>query len=184
MSVRGVSLLAVSLLSLSVLGGCNSSPGEFGPNPTAPGFSRPDIRGVYSGVDFWTLEAVRLADGVSLTWSCSGRVTVIRQSGADFLGTFALGPPDQQLCPNTSGDLTGGIVGANAQISFSTVVPGQDPNEFFGLPGCDLVAQDPLWGGLANGDRFVASRGLTVDCPAEGRLQITATADGSRTADF
>ena len=169
------------LLGLSLLIGCGGDGDQRLAIPTAPGSSLPSIRGVYSAPGFWTFEALRLANAATVTWNCEGRVTIIRQSGTDFLGTFASSPPDGQFCERATGNITSGIVRADAGISFDTSVTEQDPNKFFALPGCVVVTQDALWSGTANGDRFVASRSLTVDCPADGRMQITARADGSRT---
>ncbi len=117
-------------------------------------------------------------------WSCMGRVTVIRQTDTDFLGSFILMPPDSQRCEFTTGNVSGGVVRDDAGITFLTSVTGQDSNEFFALPGCVVVTQDLLWNGSAASNRLVASRGLTVDCPAEGRLQVTARIDGPRTEVF
>lgn len=169
------------LLGASLLIGCGGNGDEGGGLPTAPGFTTPRIVGVYSGPTFWSFEATRLADGARLGWSCGGRVQVIRQSGPDFLGTFGLSPSDGQRCEAASGEITSGIIRRNAGISFNTAVPGQDPNEFFALPSCVVVSGDGLWTGTANGDRFVANRRLTVDCPGDGRLDVTGRADGSRT---
>ncbi|MCP3995458.1 MAG: hypothetical protein GY722_10390 [bacterium] len=173
------------LLGLSLLIGCGSDGGEGGGSPTAPGLlSTPNIRGVYSAPDFWTFEVLRLADGTSDTWNCMGRVTIVRQTGTDFLGSFTLIPPDSQRCEVTTGNISGGVIRDDARITFGADVTGPDPNQFFALPGCDLMTQDPLWIGSVAGDRFVASRVLTVDCPTDGRVQITARADGPRTAIF
>ena len=65
-----------------------------------------------------------------------------------------------------------------------TIVDGQDPNQVFGLPECDLLTQDPLWSGRAAGERLIASRTLVADCPAEGRVQVTVRAEGPRTTVF
>lgn len=173
---RAASLLA----GLCVLVGCGGDENESRGLPTAPGFSTPSIRGVYSGSAFWSFEALRLADGTTVTWSCGGRVTIIRQSGADILGTFSMSPSDGQLCETATGNLTGGILRRDARILFGTDVPGQAPDEFFGLPGCVVVSQDEMWSGRANGERLVASRGMTVDCPGDGRMEIIGRADGSR----
>ncbi len=170
------------ILGLSLLIGCGGSSPENRVTPTAPGFSTPDIRGVYSAPAFWTFETLRLADGARVSWTCSGRVTIVRQSGPDFLGTFAANPPDGRLCAVATGNITSGVVRRDAGVSFETVVPGQDTDEFFALPGCVVVTQDALWSGRAIGDRFVASRSLTVDCPGDGRMEVTGRADGSRSA--
>ena len=171
------------LLGLSLLIGCGEGGGEDGRSPTAPSSSTPNIRGVYSAPSFWTFETLRLADGTRVTWNCRGRVTIVRQTGTDFLGSFTLMPPDTQRCEVTTGNITG-VVRDDARISFEASVTGQNPNEFFALPGCLLVTQDPLWIGSLAGNRLVASRSLTVDCPADGRLQVTARTDGPRTEVF
>ncbi len=174
------------LLGLSLLIGCGGGEGEAegGGNPTAPGFSTPIIRGVYSAPGFWTFESLRLADGTRATWNCEGRVTILRQTGTDFLGSFTLTPPDTQRCEVTTGNIRGGVVRRDARISFEADVTGQDPTDFLALPGCSLVTQDTLWTGSVVGDRIVASHGLTLDCPAEGRIRITGRADGNRSATF
>ncbi len=87
---------------------------------------------------------------------------------------------DTQSCATTEGTISGGVVRGGGQITFGTIVPGQGSNEFFALPGCVLVNQAPQWTGSVTGDRLVASLSLTVDCPADGRVQITGRADGSR----
>ena len=172
------------LLGLSLLIGCTEDEGGGGGLPTAPGFSTPSIRGIYSAPDFWTFEVLRLADDTRVTWTCMGRVTIARQTGTDFLGSFTLVPPDTQRCEDTSGNISSGVVRDDAWISFEAGVTGEDPIEFFALPGCVVVTQDSLWTGTVAGNRFVASRGLTVDCPSDGRVQITSRADGPRTATF
>ena len=171
---------ATALAGLCVLIGCGGSDNEGRQLPTAPGFSTPSIRGVYSGPAFWSFEALRLADGTTVTWTCDGRVSIIRQSGNDILGTFSLGASGGQRCEAATGNLTGGIVRRDARISFGTDVPGQAPDEFFALPGCVVVDQGGLWSGTANGEHLVASRSLTVDCPGDGRMEISGRADGSR----
>ena len=171
---------ATVLVGICVLIGCGGTENESRELPAAPLFSTPSVRGVYTGPAFWTFEAFRLADGTTVTWSCGGRVSIVRQTGADILGTFSLSPSDGQLCESATGNLTGGIVRRDAGISFGTEVPGQAPGEFFALPDCVVVTQGGLWSGTANGDRLVASRRLTVDCPADGRMEITGRADGSR----
>lgn len=175
---------ALLAVGLPLLLGCGGDPRERATPPTAPGFATPSIRGAYASASFWTFDAVRLADATRFSWTCRGRVTVVRQSGADFLGTFASALSAERRCDAVTGDIIGGVVRRDASITFDTIVPGRDPGEFFALPGCALVTQDTLWSGRANGDRFFASRGLTVDCPAEGRIQVTARADGSRTDPF
>lgn len=169
------------LLGLFILTGCGGTREEVRGLPTAPGFTLPSIRGVYSAPGFWSFEALRLADATTITWSCEGRVTVVRQSGTDFLGTFTANPPDGQLCTHASGDMTGGIVRADTRISFDTRVTEQDPDTFFAFPDCVVVTQEAVWSGTANGDHFIATRRLTVDCPADGRMEVTAKARGSRT---
>jgi hypothetical protein len=172
------------LAGLSLLIGCGGGGAERPDSPTAPvGVLIPDVRGVYSAPDFWTFEALRLADGTMITWSCGGRVTILRQSGTDILGTFLSMPADGESCEPTTGDITSGIVGDNGRVFFETDISGQDPSEFFALPGCVLVTQDSLWRGSA-GDRLIASRRLTVDCPADGRLEITGRAAGPRTSRY
>ena len=169
------------LLVLSLLGGCGTDGDS--DIPTAPGLAIFNIRGVYSAPGFWTFEAVREADGTTIFWSCEGRVTVLRQTVTDFLGNFALMPPEER-CGVATGDVTSGVIREGAQISFLTTATEQAPDEFFAIPGCVLVTQDPLWTGSVAGGRMVAQRGLTVDCPTDGRLQIIARVDGPRTEVF
>ena len=176
-----LSTITCLLLGLCLLIGCGANDGENLIIPTAPGSVTPSILGVYAAPTFWTFEALLLSDGTTLTWSCAGRVTVLRQSGTDFLGTFALNPPDGQRCEAATGNLTGGIIRRDARVSFDTRTVDQDPDEFFALPGCAVASEGGLWNGRANGDGFVASRRMTVDCPVDGRMQITARVDGQRT---
>ena len=171
------------LLIYSFFIGCSEDGSEGRGGLTAPGSSTPpDIRGVYSAPNFWSFEAIRLADGEMATWNCRGRVTISRQTFPDFPGTFLLTPPDPQRCEMTTGNLSGGVVRNDGRILFATSATGQDPDVFFALPDCVVVGQDPLWTGRVIGDRFVASTDLTVDCPADVRLRITGRAEGSRTA--
>ncbi len=171
-------------LGLFLLIGCGGGEGEGRGGPTEPGSAIPNIRGIYSAPTFWTFEALRLADGTSFSWSCMGRVTIARQTGRDFLGSFEMMPPETPRCEDTSGNISGGVLQEDARISFLTTVSGQASDEFFGLPGCGVVTQEPLWTGSAAGNRLSVSRGATVDCPADGRLQVTVRAEGPRTTVF
>lgn len=171
------------LLGLCLLFGCGETEGAGRGGPTAPGLPIPTIRGVYSAPSLWTFETLRLADGAQETWNCVGSVSILRQSGVDFFGRFTSSPPDPERCDDIDGDINSGVVLSDARISFATTVPGQD-GELFALPGCALVTQDLLWTGSIVGERLVASRGATVDCPTDGRVRITSRIDGPRTTNF
>ncbi len=179
-----LSTAAGILLGAYFLIGCGDAEGEGRGGPTEPGFSTPNIRGVYSAPTFWTFETLQLADGARDTWNCMGNVTIVRQTVTDFLGTFLVMPPDPQRCEFVTGNVSAGVISEGARISFATSVPGQESDEFLAPPGCAVVTQEPLWTGSIVGERMVASRGLTVDCPAGGRVQITGRVEGPRTTVF
>jgi hypothetical protein len=166
------STLAVALAAAAFISACGDDKGS----PTAPADPLvPQIAGVYSHAYYerqWIHQVLRLSDGFTTSFNCSGSITLVQQPAAGgqarLTGFAVVGAP----CPALSFDLTGGV-SADGAVWFTT--GGPKPPEGPCPAGANVAYSGTVSGTL------LSARGVTsVQCPTYGEHRFTYIFTASR----
>lgn len=139
--------------------------------------AEPDIRGTYAGNVAWMTNFTSSPgdSAVSETRAYSGRITIDRQAGSAFSGSFSIEG-------TASGTLTRGTVEASGAVSFVLPDPagGPHPGTETWSEACALAFDSVVYTGRVDGTAFQAARSQRYSCPKAGMVSVSVTFDGRR----
>lgn len=165
----------LSILTLLLLVGCGGD-GEV----TEPAL--PNARGTYRVT--WAIGLTNVASGESRSIACPGELVVRFQEREAFIGDFEIFGSSQDCKMFGASGTIGGTVQPDGTVQFTLDVPGQRPNDFENLTGCEFVSGDTGFTGTISESELRASATVVVDCTdpegASERLRIAFLVSGAK----